>query len=522
MHGYQLQERKPVFSISIIIIIIAGILLRTIQFFGRSSLWFDELTNARNIQSRSLTELATRSLDYNQVSPVGFLWTEKLATMFLGETDHAFRFFPWIFSIIAIFLFYAVARKFLKDIFLVIALLFFALAGSQIFYAGEGKQYSGDVCFCLFLVWAGIEVIDHRISTGRAVLLGIVGMLAITSSMPAVPLSVFILGLIGAEHIRQKLQSRTPAIVIIIFCWLLGTIAGYVYAMEVVSKTVQDVMEVYWSAGFAPTGKLVGLILWIPRVIVEELNFFLTAWMKFEYPAITAIAITLGIFSTAGIYFMLQRSVVPAIIVFAPLLIALILSITRILPFSGRIAIYATWPVLIGGLAGLQWLSGIQWIAGIPNRYLRPVYYRVFAILLIAPLVIILALAPAERPPFHQQPSQPVLHAMKQKMQPGDVIYVYYKARHAMAFYGPKEHIGPFVEGRYFDFTERYLREVDQFKGQPRVWFFFSQWTEKQPFPDAIKKYMGTVIGKAIDSIPDPYGGKQDLEAAAYLYDLRK
>ncbi|RYY14881.1 MAG: hypothetical protein EOO04_29530 [Chitinophagaceae bacterium] len=522
MHGYQLKERNTVINASIVVIILAGIVMRSLQFFGRSSLWFDELTNARNVQSRSFTELATRSLDYNQVSPVGFLWTEKLATLILGETDLAYRFFPWLFSIAAIFLFYAIAKKFLKELFLVIAVLFFALSGSQIFYSGEGKQYAGDVCFCLFLVWTGIQIIDHRISTGKALVLGIAGMLAIVSCMPAVPLSVLILGLIAAEHIRHKLASGNPAIIIITVCWLAGTVTGYVYAMEVVSNTVQDVMEVYWSAGFAPTGKLLKLIIWIPSVIVEEMNFFLTAWMKEVYPAITVIALIIGLFALPGIYFLLQRALIPAMIVFAPLLIALALSITKILPFSGRIAVYATWPMLIAGMAGLQWLAGIEWIAGMPNRYLKPLYYRIFAIALASPLVLILAAVPAERPPFHEQPSQPVLRRMKHKMQPGDIVYVYYKARHAMAFYGPQEKIGPFVEGRYYDFIQPYLREVDQFKGQSRVWFFFTQWTKKQPFPDEIKNYLGTVIGRAIDSIPDPFGGTKESEAAAYLYDLRK
>jgi hypothetical protein len=36
-----------------------------------------------------------------------------------------------------------------------------------------------------------------------------------------------------------------------------------------------------------------------------------------------------------------------------------------------------------------------------------------------------------------------------------------------------------------------------------------------------MKRYLGKKIGKQIDSIPDPYGGKEELEAAAYLYDLR-
>ena len=50
--------------------------------------------------------------------------------------------------------------------------------------------------------------------------------------------------------------------------------------------------------------------------------------------------------------------------------------------------------------------------------------------------------------------------------------------------------------------------------------FVFTQWTERQPFPDSIKSYLGKVIGKEVGRIPDPYGQGEDMEAAAHLYDL--
>ena len=62
-------------------------------------MWFDELTSALNIRDKSFYHLATQSLDYNQVAPLGFLLSEKIATIFLGVNDHAYRFFPLIFSI---------------------------------------------------------------------------------------------------------------------------------------------------------------------------------------------------------------------------------------------------------------------------------------------------------------------------------------------------------------------------------------------------------------------------------------
>ena len=129
-------------------------------------------------------------------------------------------------------------------------------------------------------------------------------------------------------------------------------------------------------------------------------------------------------------------------------------------------------------------------------------------------------IVPEERPPFNGQPSQLILHELKKQWQPGDILFVYFKARHALKFYGPKEGITDYRVGGNYKTIEQHLRQLDSLRGNKRIWFFFSQWTERQPFPDSIKTYLGTVIGKEIGKIPDPHGGTEDLEAAAYLYDL--
>ena len=125
--------------------ILVGITLRTVQYLGTSSMSFDQLTSSLNIQSRTFYELATQSLDYNQVAPVGFLLCQKLATYLFGETDEAFRFFPWLWSLVSLSLFVLIANVFLKGSYLLAAIIFFAGAASQWLFAGDAKQYSGDL-----------------------------------------------------------------------------------------------------------------------------------------------------------------------------------------------------------------------------------------------------------------------------------------------------------------------------------------------------------------------------------------
>ncbi len=56
---------------------LVGIVLRTVQYLGTSSMSFDELTSALNIQSRTFYELATQSLDYNQVALLAFCYAKN-------------------------------------------------------------------------------------------------------------------------------------------------------------------------------------------------------------------------------------------------------------------------------------------------------------------------------------------------------------------------------------------------------------------------------------------------------------
>jgi hypothetical protein len=141
-------------------------------------------------------------------------------------------------------------------------------------------------------------------------------------------------------------------------------------------------------------------------------------------------------------------------------------------------------------------------------------------LMIAMPIVIITFAIPSERPPFNAQSAQPLLKELKKQLQPGDRLYVYYRARHAMNFYGPEEGITDYIVGGDYKNIVPYLRELDLLKGSKRVWFFFTQWVPPKPYPDSMKTYLGKVIGKEIGKIPDPDGNVEDMEVAAHLYDL--
>jgi hypothetical protein len=163
--------------------------------------------------------------------------------------------------------------------------------------------------------------------------------------------------------------------------------------------------------------------------------------MQDVYPSIQFISLLLLIFSVPGIIYLSKKYKWCMLILFAPLITALLLSIFRLLPFDSRVAVYATWPLLFSGIAGIQALQ--QWI---PRTF--PVALSAAVSLTIAlPILLITIFSPTERPPFNSQPTQLVLHELKKQWQPGDLLFVYFKTRHALNFYGSKEGISNYKVG---------------------------------------------------------------------------
>jgi uncharacterized membrane protein len=183
-----------------------GAALRTWQYMARGSLWLDEAAIARNVVARSYAQLL-QPLDYAQIAPKGFLLAEKLAVSTFGPSEHAFRLYAFVLSLLALPLFYRLARLVLSQRAALVALAFFAVLGRPIYYASEAKQYSGDIFFAIVLLLAAVPVARGRQGAGNAIVLGITGAIAVWFSQPAV---FVLLGIALGVHSRPSATGSEP------------------------------------------------------------------------------------------------------------------------------------------------------------------------------------------------------------------------------------------------------------------------------------------------------------------------
>jgi hypothetical protein len=139
------------------------------------------------------------------------------------------------------------------------------------------------------------------------------------------------------------------------------------------------------------------------------------------------------------------------------------------------------------------------------------------ALIACTPLALVLLFGP---PPFRHQESRPVLAALASRWREGDTLFAYYGGVKALQFYGPRLGLNQWTYGEcHREDPRAYFREIDRFRGEPRVWFFYTQAAEGFREPAVIRSYFET-IGVERDRIADPFGSKGLSEAAAYLYDL--
>ena len=465
------------------VIIGIGIVLRLIPYLSNRSLWLDESCLSLNIINRSFPELL-QPLSYNQGAPIGFLLLEKIAVNLFKNTEYALRLFPLLFGIVSLFLFYYVAKQFIRPKAVPIALSLFAISGPLIYYSSEVKQYSADVAIALLLYFVTNNILSKKMTASRVAFFGLVGAAAIWFSHPA----VFILIGVGASltlfYLSRKEWSRIAGLSIAYSLWGLSLTTCYLIFLRDLSNN--RVLSDYWLNGFMP----------FPPLSLNDFQwFFITFFKIFEHPTglylygIAVLAFLIGIFQYSG-----EKEKI--FILILPIFFALIASGFHVYPFHGRLLLFIVPSLLLFIAEGAAYITdktmhssstiGITFICLL--FFIKPFNHTVEEI-------------------------KPVLNYIRAQKQPTDITYLYYSSQYAFKYYS--EQYG-FTENDYIvGISSRnnwmnYIEDLNKLRGKKRVWILFSH--DRKSEKILFLHYLNS-IGKRLDFC-DSNG------ASAYLYDL--
>lgn len=541
------------------LIIVFAVALRAVQYFSNSALYVDEGALALNVINRSFGGFL-RPLDFNQAAPPGFLALEKIAIAVFGNTEHALRLFPFLFSLAAILLFYQTARRVLAAWAVPVALLFFAVSEQLIYFSSQVKQYSSDVAVTLLIVLLGLHVESKELTARRIALLSLTGGVVVWISHP----SVFTLAGVGTTLALVALRKKQwVRLVKTAFCgafWLASFAVFYAVSLRQLSANQR--LDVSWMNK--------GTFMPLPPTSWSDLGWFLkTFFGMFSNPADLPFPIAAGLVFTAGCVGLFLKKKSHLVMLASPLLFTLLASGLHKYPFGRRLLLFAVPLLLIILVSGIEFIveraRPVAWVIGflivevllfqigagvfaIPSSR-RPVLFIAISVVMIAVsalsyitrkstlyarslgavILFCLLFQPvggatrsAINPPIRED-VRPVLAYVKDHRQPGDLIYVYHHHRASFLYYAPKYGFSP--NGYLLGEDERehwnnaeneaYVRDLDQLRGR-RVWFVFS--------------YVRTIAGvneeeyllRYFDRIGSRLDEVSHAGASAYLYDLPK
>ena len=489
-----------------------GVVLRAWQFLANVSLWKDELPVGTAIIDIDLVALLTQPLPNDQVAPKGFLLIEKLAVMTLGSGDLVLRLFPFACGVLALFAFAAIALKVLKDVGAVAATAMFATAVPLIHFGAQSKQYSVDVCVAIVLWLLATVLCAAPVTSKRAWGLGLTGAVLAWLSQTA----VFVLAGIGIVFAWWALSNRNlrRPVAVVVALWSVSAFAVTAAGFASMTPETVEYMHRYWALGFAPDRLSTELSTFWPLdrllgLISDGVRTQGTVQASFGYP----VAEVYALLASAGSVLLWLRNRSIALLLLAPIAVALGAALARQYPFADRQILFLT-PAIVLGIA-----SSIQALSLYVSSRTRLGGYVAAAVLLLptlSPVVRVL-------PPYQSENMKPVLSFVQAHLKAGDAVYVFYRGAAAYTYYADQydlrsaEHV---IGGCYADVRD-YMRELDRFRGRTRVWVVESAVGTRRIGLQEVLAYLRR-IGTQVDEYrvaPHTIGRVRD-DAGVFLFEL--
>ncbi|HEX4055463.1 MAG TPA: hypothetical protein VHX86_14455 [Tepidisphaeraceae bacterium] len=255
----------------LLLFVSVGIILRLLRYFLDMPVWGDEAALAINILNHGYSALR-RPLDYLQVAPIGFLWSERAMYGHFGMSEWSMRFLPMLAGIGSLVLFAWWARLMATPLAAAIAVGILAVGNYSVRYAVEMKPYGYDLLAAILLLLPATLFLLRRQNRWLLCLL-VVTPIALILSYPA----VFVAGGVG---LALMLNVRTMSKLQIALCAFLGLemIGAFWLLVWGVGQAqyhyTQTGMAADWQNAFPPANPL-RFIWWF--ILIHTGNMF-------EYP----------------------------------------------------------------------------------------------------------------------------------------------------------------------------------------------------------------------------------------------
>ena len=529
LHNPTAEKNRLELHLSLIAVLL-GLALRSWQYLADTSLSIDEIALARNIQDLSWSALLFSPLDYAQTAPTGFLTLVKLAVTVLGPSDMVFRLVPYLCSLVGMLVFFRLTAR-LPGYSGLAALILFALSPGLIKTSLLVKPYGSDILVTLWLIWLTMNLLDKAAKesprpkqedTGRSLnaapsaagyvgllrkdknvwpALAVAGLVSVWFSYPA----VFTLGAIGLTllaffFLGQIRQLSPRPLILILSSWLISALAALFFAKSNLEPQTLAYFKAHWALGFAPLNDgMLASLLWLVKRMEGIYAMVVNGGTGGPIPVFYLLA------GAAGALIAWKRIPHLALLLYLQILLALAAAAAGFYPLLERVTLFLLPSFVILAALSLDFLSRL-----LPKR---TIWLPVLAsVIFIIPAVYSYAKNPVV---YKSEEMEPLLAYVQEHREVGDKFYIYYGAAQAVMFYGHRFGLEPacyLVGGCHRGSIRNYLKELECYRGQSRVWILFSHLIPRFKEKPAILSYLST-IGTQKQAISFP-------GCSAHLFDL--
>lgn len=480
-------------------IICFGIVVRLYHYLANRSLWLDEAALALGIINTPFLQLI-EPLYNGQIAPIGFLMVERLIINLFGSSEYALRLFPFLCGIVALFLFYVVASRYIQPKAVPIALFLFAFCPSLIYYSSEVKQYSTDVVIALLLYVVAMYINNReRLTIPHIILFGVIGAVAIWFSQPSLFILIGIAIVLAYSSLRRREYVKFGSLAIISSLWALSFIASYFVILHYLFEN-PSILNKLSTSGMP-----------LPPSSISDAGWFISTFFgTFEYPVGLSLSGLAALSFLAGCISLYAEKKRTLLLLISPILLTLLAS-SRFYPFSGRgrLLLFIIPAVL------LLVAEGAELIRSKISSHNTAVLGIIFIGLLLLYPVATTSYHLLE--PHYNEEIKPVIEYVRENQQDGDVLYIYYGAAPAFEYYSAKYgyDANDYVVGvSSRDNLSNYINDLDTLRGNRRVWILFSH----------VCTWRGVDEEKFFLQYLDDIGTRLDFfksaGASVYLYDL--
>ncbi len=405
-------------------LITLGIFVRLKHYFTNCSLWTDEAWVAVSLTSRSLWDIVRGVEVFPDFSkpPLGFLVLTKTATLIFGAQEYALRLFPFIFGVASLFLFYRLLKRFQDRTLMILALGFFCLSPSLIYYSAELKQYSLDLFLglVLVLIFGRFMQAPFRFKTSCAI--GLIGAVAMWISNA----TLFILASFGfTAFFMTVLRKRWRCLMcafLIYGCWAVSF--WFLYQRVLSSMVTNDLLFQMWKGALLESP----LFSWAAAQWVQKV--FSEMFVDPLYFPTAAVGFPLFVL---GLISLIRKQKVYAFLFLFSILVTLAAAIFHKYPFRGRLLLFLFPGVLICVVEGVLWLA-------------RNIHKK-FSLAVVVALMICLgsqaffAMLQGFTKDYCREHTREAIGFVCQNYQKGDLLFLNSAAQFPLWYYGGRCHL---------------------------------------------------------------------------------